>query len=94
MYTLEFYDRIRDIENQYHFSHPISPQQALDIFNKRGIDVFYPYSAVDNPLNMFDNKDAPMESFNFTLSSYNYIDFDKTEIHDYILEDLWKDMLH
>jgi len=34
MYTLEFYDKIRDIERQYHFSHPISPQQALDIFSK------------------------------------------------------------
>ena len=87
MYTLEFYDRIRDIERQYHFSHPISPQQALDIFNKMGFEV-YPYGNVDNPLNMFDNKDAPMESFNFTLSSYNYIDFDKTEIHDYILEEI------
>ena len=87
MYTLEFYDRIRDIENQYHFSKPISPQQALDIFNKRGIDI-YPYGVVDNPLGVFDNKDAPMESFSFTLSSYNYVDFDKTEIHDYLLEDL------
>ena len=40
MYTLEFYDRIRDIERQFHFSSPISPQQALDIFNKQGIDIF------------------------------------------------------
>ena len=87
MYTLEFYDRIRDIENQYHFSKPISPQQALDIFNKRGIDV-YPYGTVDNPLDLFDSKDVPMESFSFSLSSYNYIDFDKTEIHDYLLEEL------
>ena len=37
MYTLEFYDKIRDIEWKYNFSKPISPQQALDIFNKRGI---------------------------------------------------------
>ena len=89
MYTLEFYDRIRDIENQYNFSKPISPQQALDIFNKRGIDI-YPYGVVDNPLDVFENKDVPMERFDFKLSSYNYIDFDKTEIHDYLLEDLWR----
>ena len=65
----------------------ISPQQALDILNKRGIDI-YPYGVVDTPLAVFDNKDAPMERFSFTLSSYNYIDFDKTEIYDYLLEDL------
>ena len=87
MYTLEFYDRIRDIENQYNFTHPISPQQALGIFNKMGFDV-YPYGVVETPLAVFDNKDVPMESFDFNLSSYNYIDFDKTEIHDYLLEDL------
>ena len=87
MYTLEFYDRIRDIENQYHFSKPISPQQALDIFNKRGIDV-YPYGTVDNPLDLFDNKDAPMERFDFKLSSYNYIDFDKVSFDDYLLEEI------
>lgn len=87
MYTLEFYDRIRDIENQYHFSKSISPQQALDIFNKRGIEI-YPYGVVDNPLDDFDDKDVPMERFDFKLSSYNYIDFDKTEIHDCLLEDL------
>ena len=87
MYTLEFYDRIRDIENKYHFTQPISPQQALDIFNKIGFDV-YPCGKVDNQLDLFDSKDVPMESFRFSLSSYNYIDFDKTEIHDYLLEDL------
>ena len=87
MYTLEFYDKVRDIEWKYNFSHPISPQQALDIFNKRGIDV-YPYGVVDIPLAVFDNKDVPMESFSFSLSSYNYIDFDKTEIHDYLLEEI------
>ena len=87
MYTLEFYDSIRGVENQYNFSHPISPQQALDIFNKRGIDV-YPYGVVDTTLAVFDNKDVPMESFSFSLSSYNYIDFDKTEIHDYLLEEI------
>ena len=87
MYTLEFYDKIRDIEWKYNFSHPISPQQALDIFNKRGIDV-YPYEVVDTPLVVFDNKDVPMESFRFNLSSYNYIDFDKTEIYDYLLEEI------
>ena len=42
MYTLEFYDRMRDIENQYHFRNPISPQQALGIFNARCIEI-YPY---------------------------------------------------
>ena len=88
MYTLEFYDRIRDIERQYHFSSPISPQQALDIFNKQGIDIFYPYGAIDTPLVVFDNKDVPMENFSFSLSSYNYINFDKTEIHDYLLEEI------
>ena len=87
MYTLEFYDEVRDIEKQYNFSHPISPQQALDIFNKIGFEV-HPYSMVDTPLAVFDNKDIPMERFDFKLSSYNYIDFDKTEIHDYLLEDL------
>ena len=85
MYTLEFYDRIRDIENQYNFSKPVSPQQALDIFNKLRFEI-YPYGAVDNPLDVFNNKDIPMERFSFSLSSYNYIDFDKTEIHDYLLE--------
>ena len=88
MYILEFYnDGIRGTENQYNFSHPISPQQALDIFNEIGFEV-YPYGTVDNPLDMFDNKDVPMERFDFKLSSYNYIDFDETEIHDYLLEDL------
>lgn len=85
MYTLEFYDRIRGTENQYNFSHPISPQQALDIFNEIGFEV-YPYGEIRNPLGDFDNKDVPMERFDFKLSSYNYIDFDKTEIHDYLLE--------
>lgn len=87
MYTLEFYDNVRDIENQYHFSKPISPQQALDVFNKLGFEV-YPYGVVDTPLAVFDNKDIPIDCFSFWLSSYNYIDFDKTEIHDYLLEDL------
>ena len=36
MYTLEIYDDVRDIEWKYNFSHPISPQQALDIFSKMG----------------------------------------------------------
>ena len=87
MYTLEFYDDVRDIERQYNFSHPISPQQALDIFNKLGFEA-HPYGYEENPLSGFDDKDVPMESFSFSLSSYNYIDFDKTEIHDYLLEDL------
>ena len=93
MYTLEFYDRIRDIERQYNFSHPISPQQALDIFNKLGFEI-YPYGYEENPLSDFDNKDVPMESFSFSLSSYIYIYFDKIENHDYLLRDLWKDGLH
>ena len=87
MYTLEFYDSIRGVENQYNFSHPISPQQALDVFNKIGFEV-HPYSEVKDPLAVFDNKDVPMERFDFKLSSYNYIDFDKTEIHDYLLEEI------
>ena len=87
MYTLEFYDSIRGVENQYNFSHPISPQQALDVFNKIGFEV-HPYGEVRNPLGDFDNKDVPMERFDFKLSSYNYIDFDKTEIHDYLLEEI------
>lgn len=87
MYTLEFYDSIRGIENQYHFSKSISPQQAFDIFNQIGFEV-HPYGATVNPLSVFDNKDVPMESFSFSLSSYNYIDFDKTEIHDYLLEEI------
>lgn len=87
MYTLEFYDSIRGVENQYNFSHPISPQQALGVFNKIGFEV-HPYSEVKDPLAVFDNKDVPMESFRFNLSSYNYIDFDKTEIYDYLLEEI------
>ena len=87
MYTLEFYDKIRDIERQYHFSHPISPQQALDIFSKMGFEV-YPYGAEQNPLIQFADKNRKSESFSLMLSNYNYLSFDKTEIHDYLLEDL------
>ena len=87
MYTLEFYDRIRDIERQYNFSNPISPQQALDVFNKIGLEV-HPYTEVKEPLAVFDNKDVPMESFRFNLSSYTYIYFDKIENHDYLLRAL------
>ncbi len=87
MYTLEFYDDVRDIERQYNFSHPISPQQALDIFSKMGFET-HPYGEVRNPLGDFDNKDVPMESFSFRLSSYTFIYFDKIENHDYLLEDL------
>ena len=86
MHTLEFYDKLRDTEWKYNFSHPISPQQALAIFNKLGFDI-YPYGVVDTPLNMFDNKDVPVESFSFRLSSYNYIDFDKVSFDDYLLEE-------
>ena len=75
------------IENQYHFSKSISPQQAFDIFNHIGFEV-HPYGVVETPLDVFNNKDVPMERFDFKLSSYNYIDFDKTEIHDYLLEGL------
>ena len=92
MYTLEFYDSVRDIERQYNFSHPISPQQALDIFNKIGFEV-HPYSKVDTPLSRFDNKDAPIDCFSFKLSSYNFVDFDKVSFDDYLLEGLWKVML-
>ena len=84
---IEFYDSVMGIENQYHFSKSISPQQAFDIFNHIGFEV-HPYGATVNPLSVFDNKDVPMEMFDFKLSSYNYIVFDKTEIHDYLLEDL------
>lgn len=87
MYTLEFYDRVRDIERQYHFSHPVSPQQALDIFNKLGFDIYHK-GLVDNPLDEFNDKDVPMERFDFKLSSYTYIYFDKIENHDYLLRDL------
>ena len=87
MYTLEFYDKIRNIERQYNFSNPISPQQALDIFNKLGFEI-YPYGVIDTPLVIFDNKDIPMESFSFSLSSHNYIYFDKIENHDYLLRAL------
>ena len=87
MYTLEFYDKIMDIERQYHFSHTISPQQALDIFRKMGFDV-YPYGAEQNPLIKFADKNRKSESFSLMLSNYNYLSFDKTEILDYLLEDL------
>ena len=60
MYTLEFYDRIRNIENQYHFSKSIGPQQAFDIFNQIGFEV-HPHGLVVNLLSVFDNKDVPME---------------------------------
>ena len=88
MYTLEFYDEVRDIEKQYNFTHPISPQQALDIFNKMGFEV-HPYGEVGQPLSNFDNKDAPIGNFSFQLSSYNFVDFDKVSFDDYLLEDLW-----
>ena len=87
MYTLEFYDRIRDIERQYHFSKPISPQQALDVFNKLGFDI-YPYGVVETSLDEFDDKDVPMESFNFSLSSCNYLSFYEIENNDYLLRAL------
>ena len=88
MYTVEFYDRIRDTVRQYNFSRPISSQQALDIFNKLGFEI-YPYGGVSTtPLDVFDNKDVPMERFDFKLSSYTYIYFDKIENHDYLLRDL------
>ena len=85
MYTLEFYDRVRDIERQYNFSRPISPQQALDIFNKLGFEI-YPYGKVENPLSNFDDKDIPINCFSFQLSSYNFVDFDKEILDDYLLE--------
>ena len=79
MYTLEFYDKIRDIERQYHFSHPpISPQQALDIFSKMGFEV-YPYGAEQNPLIQFadkkDERNTPQEfnNSNTALRSGNAV---------------------
>ena len=92
MYTLEFYDRIRDIERQYYFNHPISPQQALDIFNKLRFEI-YPYGKIEQPLSRFDNKDFPINCFSFQLSSYNFVDFDKVSFDDYLLEGLWKSTL-
>lgn len=60
---------------------------TLDIFNKIGFEV-YP-AVIDNPLGDFDNKDVPKWiASRFSLSSYNYIDFDKTEIYDYLLEEI------
>ena len=87
MYTLEFYDSVMGIENQYHFSKSISPQQAFDIFNHIGFEV-HPYGAEQNPLIQFADKNRKSESFSLMLSNYNYLSFDKTEIHDYLLEDL------
>ena len=87
MYTLEFYDKIMGIEWKYNFSHPISPQQALDIFNKIGFEV-YPYGKVEQPLSRFDNKDISIDCFSFQLSSYNFVDFDKVSFDDYLLEGL------
>ena len=87
MYTLEFYDSVRDIDRQYNFSLPISPQQALDIFSKMGFEV-YPYGKVDTPLSRFDNKDAPIDCFSFKLSSYDFVYFDKVSFDDYLLDDL------
>ena len=87
MYTLEFYDKIMDIEWKYNLSSSISPQQALDIFNKMGFEV-YPYSKVDTLLSNFVNKDIPIDCFSFQLSSYNFVDFDKVSFDDYLLEGL------
>ena len=87
MYTLEFYDGIRDIEYEYNFSNPISPQQALDIFNKMGFEVYH-YGKVEQPLSRYDNKYAPIDCFSFKQSSYNFVDFDKVSFDDYLLDDL------
>ena len=87
MYTLEFYNKIRDIEWKYNFSHSISPQQALDIFNEIGFEV-HPYGVIGTPLGDFDNKDVPIDCFSFQLSSYNFVDFDKVSFDDYLLDDL------
>ena len=87
MYALEFYDKVRDTEWKYNFSHTISPQQALGIFNKMKFEV-YPYGKVEQPLSRFDNKDIPIDCFSFWLSSYNFVDFDKVSFDDYLLEGL------
>ena len=48
----------------------------------------YPYGAEQNPLIQFADKNRKSESFSLMLSNYNYLSFDKTEIHDYLLDDL------
>ena len=87
MYKLEFYDKIRDTDCRYNFSHSISPQQALNIFNKMGFEVYH-YGKVEQPLSRYDNKYAPIDCFSFQLSSYNFVDFDKVSFDDYLLDDL------
>ena len=63
--TKDVVDERRDIEYKYNFSNPISPQQALDIFNKMGFEV-YPYTKVEQPLSRCDNKYAPIDCFSFS----------------------------
>ena len=70
MYTLEFYDKIRDIEYKYNFSNPISLQQALDIFNKIGFEV-YPYTKVEQPLSRYDNKYTPIDCLLLSIKAVN-----------------------
>ena len=87
MYTLEVYDKIRNIERQYNFSNPISPQQALNVFNRLEFKACKE-GKLENPLNRFDNKDLLMENFNFRLSKHDFIMFYKEGLGDYLLEDL------
>ena len=87
IYILEFYNNDRDWEHQVYFSNPISPQQALKVFNMLGFKACKK-DKLENPLSNFDNKCSPLESFNFRLSKHDYIMFYKEELGDYLLEDL------
>ena len=87
IYILEFYNNDRDWTHQIYFSRPISPKQALKVFNRLGFKASKK-DKLENPLSNFDNKDTPMESFNFRLSKHDFIMFHKEELGDYLLEDL------
>ena len=85
IYILEFYDRDRDWEHRVYFSKRISPQQALNVFNRLEFKACKE-GKLENPLNRFDNKDLLMENFNFRLSKHDFIMFYKEELGDYLLE--------
>ena len=87
MYILEFYNNDRDWTHQIYFSRPISPKQALKVFNRLGFKA-YKKDKLENHLIYFDNNGSPMESFNFRLSKHDFIMFYKEELGDYLLEDL------
>lgn len=86
MYALNIYDKILDQDWYYNFTKPISPQQALDIVNKLEFEI-QTYGKLDDPLYMFVDKNNPCEYFGFRLSNYNYVNFDKLEFSDYLLDD-------